>query len=174
MGTSEKIFKFWHAGADASLAKALCYDAIMRSVPLTMTVAAARQALRGAKLRSTTSRVAVLQHVSAAGKPVSHADVADALVPQGYDKSTLYRCLVELADAGILARLDAGDHAWRFEMRGHEHASGEHPHFVCIDCGQVTCLPDIEVKIAPAKGVKSIALGDVTEVFLKGHCRECR
>src|SRR5437588_899225 len=134
----------------------------------------ARQAIRRAKLRSTTSRVAVLQHVSAAGKPVSHADVAEVLVPQGFDKSTLYRCLVELADAGLLARLDAGDHAWRFEMRGDEHASGDHPHFVCVDCGQVTCLPEIEVKIGPVKGAKGGAVGDVTEVFLKGHCKECK
>jgi Fur family ferric uptake transcriptional regulator len=139
----------------------------------SITVLDARQALRGAGLRSTTSRVAVMQHVSAAGKPVSHADVAEVLVPQGFDKSTLYRCLVELADAGLLTRLDAGDHAWRFEIRHAEHANGDHPHFVCIDCGKVTCLPDIEVKIASLKGAKQAGLGDVTEVFLKGHCKEC-
>jgi len=139
-----------------------------------MTVEQARQTLRAADLRSTTSRVAVLQHVAAAGKPVSHAEVADSLVPQGFDKSTLYRCLVELADAGLLGRLDAGDHAWRFEMRqGELHSSAEHPHFVCVDCGKVTCLPDIDVKISPTKGTKPAAWGDVTEVFLKGHCKEC-
>lgn len=137
------------------------------------TVQDARQAIRSAGLRSTTSRVAVLQHVSAAGKPVSHADVAEALVPQGYDKSTLYRCLIELADAGLLARLDAGDHAWRFEMKGEEH-TGDHPHFMCVDCGQVTCLRDVEVTIAPPKTGKSAGLGEVTEIFLKGKCRECR
>src|SRR5204862_6610531 len=100
----------------------------MRRTPIAITVQGARLALRAAGLRSTTSRVAVLQHVAAAGKPVSHADVADVLVPQGFDKSTLYRCLVELADAGLFARLDAGDHAWRFERRGNEHDAGEHPH----------------------------------------------
>jgi Fur family ferric uptake transcriptional regulator len=140
-----------------------------------ISVEQARETLRAAGLRSTTSRVAVLQHVAGSGKPVSHADVADVLVPQGFDKSTLYRCLVELADAGLLSRLDAGDHAWRFEVRsGEEHATGEHPHFVCVDCGKVSCLPDVEVRISPSKGVKSAALGDVTEIFLKGHCKECR
>ena len=140
-----------------------------------MSVQEARQTLRAADLRSTTSRVAVLQHVAAAGKPVSHAEVAESLVPQGFDKSTLYRCLVELADAGLLSRLDAGDHAWRFEVRqGEHHSTSEHPHFVCVDCGKVTCLPDVDVKISTAKGAKSGALGDVTEVYLKGHCRECR
>ena len=140
-----------------------------------ISVEQARETLRAAGLRSTTSRVAVLQHVAGSGKPVSHADVADVLVPQGFDKSTLYRCLVELADAGLLSRLDAGDHAWRFEVRsGEEHATGEHPHFVCVDCGKVSCLPDVEVRISPSKGVKGVMLGDVTEIFLKGHCKECR
>jgi Fur family transcriptional regulator, ferric uptake regulator len=144
----------------------------MPRAPLALSVEDARQAIRGAKLRSTTSRMAVLQHVSAAGKPVSHADVAEVLVPQGFDKSTLYRCLVELADAGLLARLDAGDHAWRFELRDEEHSAGDHPHFVCVDCGTVTCLPDVEVKISATKGRKP-SVGDVTEVFLKGHCKQC-
>src|SRR6188474_2423043 len=112
----------------------------MTHAPKTMTVPTARESLRAAGLRSTTSRVAVLQHVAAASKPLSHADVSDVLVPEGYDKSTLYRCLVELADAGLLARLDAGDHAWRFELRrGEAHADSEHPHFVCVDCGKVEC-----------------------------------
>ena len=95
----------------------------MQKRAVILSVTEARERVRTAGLRATTSRVAVLQHVSAAGKPVSHADVADNLVPQGYDKSTLYRCLVELADAGLLARLDAGDHAWRFEAKG---ANDEH------------------------------------------------
>ena len=147
----------------------------MKHATAPISVEQARLALRACGLRSTTSRVAVLQHVAASGQPVSHADVAEVLVPQGFDKSTLYRCLVELADAGLLARLDAGDHAWRFELRsGEEHAAGEHPHFVCIDCGKVSCLPDVEVRISPSKGTKEPALGDVTEVFLKGHCKECR
>ena len=147
----------------------------MNNAPAHMSVQQARDAIRAAGLRSTTSRVAVLQHVAAAGKPTSHAEVSDVLVPQGFDKSTLYRCLVELADAGLLGRLDAGDHAWRFELRqGEPHATSEHPHFVCLDCGKVTCLTDVDVKISPVKGTKSAVLGDVTEVFLKGHCRECR
>ena len=132
----------------------------MQRSPKAVSVQQARDALRAAGLRSTASRVAVYQYVAAAHKPLSHADVSEALVPEGYDKSTLYRCLVELADAGLLARLDAGDHAWRFELRdGEEEHGTEHPHFVCIDCGKVTCLTDVEVKISPPK--KASPVGDV-------------
>jgi len=145
-----------------------------RAAQQEISVKEAREALRAVKLRSTTSRVAVLQHLSTAEKPLSHSEVADKLVPTGFDKSTLYRCLVELADAGLLSRLDAGDHSWRFELRrGDAHTGAEHPHFVCTDCGTVSCLPNVEVKIAQAKGTKNSDIGDVTEIFLKGKCREC-
>lgn len=140
-----------------------------------LTVQEARDMLRAADLRSTASRLAVLQYLASFNKPLSHAEVSDALVPQGFDKSTLYRCLVELADANLLSRLDAGDHAWRFELRrGDSHEDGQHPHFMCLDCGKVTCLPEIEVKITPTSGKKSAAMGDVTEIFLKGHCVDCK
>ncbi len=114
-----------------------------------------------------------MQHLTHAPYPLSHAEVSDALVPRGFDKSTIYRCLMELSDCGLLLRLDLGDHVWRFE-RQDETAQDEevHPHFLCTTCGKVTCLDDIDLRIHPASSRK---LGlDVTEVLLKGRCGECR
>jgi Fur family ferric uptake transcriptional regulator len=149
--------------------------AMAKEATTGLSVQQARDMLRAADLRSTASRLAVLQHLAQFDKPLSHAEVADVLVPQGFDKSTLYRCLVELADSNLLSRLDAGDHAWRFELRrGENHESNAHPHFMCLDCGKVTCLPEVEVKIVPTSGKKSATMGDVTEIFLKGHCAECK
>lgn len=144
----------------------------MTELTSPLTIDQARALIREAGLRSTNSRLAVIQHLSAAEQPLSHAEVADALVPAGHEKSTLYRCLVELADVGILSRMDAGDHSWRFEMR-REEQGGEHPHFVCVDCGKITCLPEVEVNIAPSRAAKG-KMGEVTEVVLKGHCKECK
>ena len=51
----------------------------------------------------------------------------------------------------------------------------EHPHFLCVDCGEVTCLTDVQLRFAgAASGSTSAAPGDVTEILLKGHCRRCR
>jgi Fur family ferric uptake transcriptional regulator len=144
----------------------------MTELTLPLTSEQARALIREAGLRSTPSRLAVIQHLSAAEQPLSHAEVAEALVPAGHEKSTLYRCLVELSDVGILSRMDAGDHSWRFEMR-REEQGGEHPHFVCVDCGKITCLPEVEVNIAPSRAAKG-KMGEVTEVVLKGHCKECK
>ena len=69
-----------------------------------MTVVEARQMLRTAGLRGTTSRVAILQYLATSHTPLSHSDVAEVLVPTGFDKSTLYRCLVELASSADWTR----------------------------------------------------------------------
>lgn len=140
-----------------------------------LSVKQAREMLRGAGLRATACRLAVLQCLSQSDMPISHAEAADGLVPSGYDKSTIYRSLVEFADAGLASRLDLGDHVWRFELRsedGPQHA--EHPHFMCLECGGVECLADVKVSIIPRKGSGKRSIGEVTEVLLKGHCPTCR
>ena len=85
-----------------------------------------------------------------------------------------YRNLMDLAEAGIVSRAELGDHVWRYEVRreGHEH-SAEHPHFVCVDCGEVTCLTETSVDITPTPGTKKSSIGSLTEVLLKGHCGKC-
>lgn len=140
-----------------------------------LSVADARRMIRGAGLRCTTCRIAVLQTLAESDAPLSHGDAADLLTPAGFDKSTIYRCLVELAEAGVVSRLELGDRVWRFELRpGHQEEGTEHPHFMCVDCGKVACLTDFSVRIAPSKGKRRAALGEITEVLLKGHCAACR
>ena len=135
-------------------------------------IAAARARIRGTGLRSTSARIAVLQHLQAAPSPLTHAEIADQLVPQGYDKATVYRNLIDLTEAGIVSRSELGDHVWRFEVRGEgEGHDGEHPHFVCVACGSVTCLGD--VKITPTKKKEWAGIADISEVLLKGRCTNC-
>ena len=133
-----------------------------------------RTRIRSTGLRSTTARIAVLQRLEESTTPLSHAELADELVPQGYDRATVYRNLMDLTEAGLVARTELGDHVWRFELRhaGQEHAI-EHPHFVCLTCGEVTCLADVSVDISPSPGSKRSVIGELTEVLLKGHCGRC-
>lgn len=133
-----------------------------------------RQLMRAAGLRSTNARVAVLQRLEAATTPLSHAELAEELVPMGFDRATVYRNLVDLAEAGLVSRAELGDHVWRYELRRetHEHDT-EHPHFVCIGCGEVTCLLDVSVAITPSPGSKQSQIGVLTEVLLKGRCTRC-
>jgi Fur family ferric uptake transcriptional regulator len=132
--------------------------------------------LRSAGLRSTSPRVAVLEYLHAHAGPNSHAELFEALVDKGFDRATIYRNLIDLSEAGILSRTDLGDHVWRFELRrgvrGIEHTE-EHPHFVCIDCGEVSCLPGLRMKLeGGAKAPRSVSKNKVA-IQLKGRCDNC-
>jgi len=128
--------------------------------------------LRDSGLRSTSARIAVLQQLRKAGRPQSHAEVASAVAALGLDKATVFRNLNDLTEAGLLSRSELGDHVWRFEIRTEKHSHGAaHPHFLCIDCGSVTCLPGSTIPTALKSSAESI--GEITEILVRGHCHNC-
>ena len=130
--------------------------------------------IRGAGLRVTQPRLAVLHVLSEQTSPLSHADLIEALAGQGFDRVTLYRNLNDLADAGIVARTELGDHVWRFELRsGADAHSGLHPHFTCTDCGSVSCLPDDVVRINKSGRLPRALREQTVEVSLRGVCDRC-
>jgi len=130
----------------------------------------ARQAIQACGLRATSSRVATLLAVRQADAPLTHAEVADLLADQTIDRATVFRNLTDMTAAKLLRRSELGDHVWRFElMIGEEHTA--HPHFVCVDCGTVSCLQEIE--LTQKSQAVSSALGEVTEILLRGHCHDC-
>ena len=153
--------------------------------------------IRGVGLRCTAARIAVLQYLISATGPLTHAEVSEAVGPsKGFDRATIYRNLTELTEAGLVSRVELGDHVWRFELKraGHAHAKGEdHPHFLCTSCGEVSCLDDVDVAITPKPGrgkpaggtqagrgktgknaaARSGPIRSVQEVLLKGQCGKC-
>ena len=138
-------------------------------------LAAIREAIRAAGLRSTAPRISVFERLRRADAPLSHAEITEELVPRGFDRATLYRNLVDLAEAGLVSRVELGDHVWRYEVRTAEpsEGDGEHPHFVCNDCGTVSCLPAVSVDIRPAPGSRRSPVAEVSDVVLKGRCESC-
>ena len=135
--------------------------------------ATAKQTLRDVGLRATAARVAVLRTLASEGGPMSHAEVVDSLEDFGFDQSTLFRCLNEIADAGLVARLDLGDQTRRFELRQPDEVEYMHPHFMCVDCGRLKCMNDFSVQITPSRGPRRAQLGTITEVLIRGHCGNC-
>lgn len=128
--------------------------------------------LRDAGLRATTARVLVLRFLHEASGPVSHADVCTAL-PE-YDRATLYRNLMDLTGAGLVERSDLGDHVWRFELASHDaHDATAHAHFVCQECGDVSCLPDDVVAVKKQRGMPRALKRNEVEIVVRGLCDTC-
>jgi Fur family ferric uptake transcriptional regulator len=94
---------------------------------------AARDAVRAAGLRATPQRQAVLAVLgSAEGAHLSADDVWQRLRGRGteMDRSTVYRVLADLTDAGLLEQVRLGDGIARFEIQ-----EVAHHHAVCTRCG---------------------------------------
>ena len=139
---------------------------------------AERQALRARirefGLRCTAARLAVLGELQRSTSPLSHAEIARALAPLDLDRATVYRNLMELSESGLVSRLDLGDHVWRFELRQNgEGDAAEHAHFLCTNCGEVSCLDGVEIRVTSAPRKKRSSLGQVNEILLKGRCSRC-
>ena len=124
--------------------------------------------IRATGLHVTASRLTVLQFALDVEAPMSHNEVAEALAGEGWAHSTVYRNLIDLTEAGLLRRLSLGG-TWRFEP-----ASKEHPHFVCTECGSVTCANGIEISVTRSRNApKSVRRGEF-QVQLFGLCDACR
>ncbi|HEY8532530.1 MAG TPA: Fur family transcriptional regulator [Micromonospora sp.] len=129
------------------------------------------QLLRGAALRVTRPRVAVLNAIHA----YPHADaqtLIDAVRRDLPDVShqAVYDCLHALTAAGLVRRIQPAGSAARYELR----VGDNHHHVVCRSCGRIADV-DCAVGEAPcltASDDHGFAI-DEAEVVYWGLCPEC-
>jgi len=135
-----------------------------------------RDELRQAGLRATRPRMAVLERLDSATAPLSHGELADSLASDEWDRATVYRNLIALTEAGLARRRDVGDHVWRFERvresSGKDHESA-HPHFMCIDCGDVSCLPELSLRGRGRAAIPRAIREQEAEISVRGVCDDC-
>ena len=137
-----------------------------------MTKDELRAVIRGAGLRATHQRMAVLATLIADRAPRSHNEIAERLARMG-ERSTLYRNLTTLTRVGLLRRIELGDRVWRFEYAQRDDARRQHPHFVCTRCGSTKRLANVRVATDSATSPRSVMRGEI-EIQIRGVCDACR
>ncbi len=132
-----------------------------------------RELLRRQSLRATAPRVAVLVALHERGTPMTHESVMDDLGVGAFDRATVFRILSDLSEQGLLRRMDLGDRVWRFELLDACRAvADDHAHFLCEDCGAVSCLPPLELRAV--QGPLPIELqGAEIKLRVSGRCADC-
>jgi Fe2+ or Zn2+ uptake regulation protein len=132
--------------------------------------------LRLADLRYTSGRRAIVDLLAEAGHPVSISDIAEQL--PGVPRSSAYRHLVDLQNAGIVRRIVANDEFARFELA--EELTEHHHHLLCTVCGRVfDVTPSAAFEHSVAKVVQELALQLDFEpashsLDVIGRCAHCR
>lgn len=124
--------------------------------------------LRGAGLRVTRQRIAVLQ-VLESNPHVDVAFVTSAVRAELGAVSTqaVYDILAALGDAGLVRKIEPGSAAL-FELGGDGHQ-----HAICRGCDAVADVPGDSVRILPGVPVVLDFVVDEIDVTLWGKCRTC-
>jgi Fur family transcriptional regulator, ferric uptake regulator len=128
-----------------------------------------RQLLSTRKLRVTEQRMAILRELSLQQVPVSHPELTQRLAGTQLDRVTVYRNLLSLTQVGLLVRTQLGDKVWRYSFLQDEASTHDmHPHFICILCGVIQCLPASAVSFHT-----ELVCNEIAEVQLRGRCVAC-
>ena len=128
--------------------------------------------LRSAGLRRTAARALVLELLDEADRPLSHQEIAGSAQARRLDKVTLYRTLTALKKAGLLHRVQGRDGVWRYRSHGAHSGKcgGDHIHFLCVECNQMSCLPEQHLPWVEAPRGAEV-LGKQMVVY--GVCGQC-
>ena len=124
-------------------------------------------------VRRTPVRETVLRKLLDAGAPLSQKDLAATAGLERVNKVTLYRTLEILANAGIAHRVIGIDGEWRFCSHAPDdgRCAGNHPHFLCLNCGRMACLRD---QTMPRVNVPEGYDIEGKQLIVYGICPECR
>jgi Fur family ferric uptake transcriptional regulator len=134
------------------------------------------QRLRQISQRYTSGRRAVVELLAKAGYPVSIEDIAEQ-APR-MPRSSAYRHLVDLQQAGVVRRVAANDEYYRFELA--EDITEHHHHLLCTACGRVIDVtPTAAFEQAMTSYLDNLAavngfVSNDHRLDVLGACADCR
>lgn len=132
-----------------------------------------RDLLHAQNMRATAVRLAVLTSLHQTQGPMTHEQIMTSLASREYDRSSVWRLLSDLSDKGILRRMDLGDRVWRYELvDACRPIDAAHTHFMCGECGDVSCLPPLELATRGGQLPDVLNQAEYT-IRIEGTCGDC-
>jgi Fur family transcriptional regulator, ferric uptake regulator len=129
--------------------------------------------LKRNQLSVTGSRKKILELFLASKGALAHGDI-EKRTGEKFDRVTVYRTLQVFLEKGIIHNIPTSDNSVRYALCKNDCAGGHHHdnhvHFVCIRCGNTTCLADVtvpEVKLPLGFQPKE------SQMVVSGVCKEC-
>jgi Fur family ferric uptake transcriptional regulator len=112
--------------------------------------------IKDKKLKLTTARKEILELLDSAQKPLSYEDMKSSV---SMDKATFYRNITKFENEGSLDSFETNDKKRYFEIKLNPHA-----HFVCLQCNQIQCIQNFEIKLDNY---------EVNNIIINGTCPNC-
>ena len=130
--------------------------------------------LKDFRLRSTTSRSAILDLFIHNDHALSYSDI-EKEVAAAFDRVTVYRTLKTFLDKGVVHKVLDDGGSLKYALCNDHCSSAEHHHdhvhFKCTKCGQTNCLEEVEVPII--KLPKGFQANEIN-LLIQGLCNKCQ
>lgn len=123
---------------------------------------------------ATGNRLHVLETVGNNISPLTATDIFHIVGRvQSINRVTVYRILDLLVEKGIVEKLQVGKRAAYYGLAPNKNHA-PHPHFYCLQCGQVDCLQEDAISVDAAALQRTFA-GEIVkvEVRVDGVCKNC-
>lgn len=134
----------------------------------------AAQSLADAGYRRGGARHAILELLNEQTCALSAAQIQEALCTRNRDvsRASVYRVMEELAEIGLLQRVEVGHGTVRYEaVRG---GPGHHHHLVCEHCGRLQPFTDDALERAIRRLSDRVPLHvSEHEIVIRGACEAC-
>jgi Fur family ferric uptake transcriptional regulator len=131
--------------------------------------------LEAAGFKRGGARRAVIEALASAPCAISALDIEEGARDRGrrVGRASVYRALEQLAELGLVHKLDLGSATALYERT--EPGGDHHHHMVCDECGKVLPFedPDLELAVRRVQGSEGFAVRE-HEIVLHGECDDCR
>lgn len=105
------------------------------------------ETLKKAGLAKTNQRLAVLERLIRADRPLNAQEILkDAVAYLRINRVTVYRILASLRDGGVIREIESGQGMSFYEMACLHNPI--HPHFRCRCCGRILCMSPLTLSQA--------------------------
>jgi Fur family ferric uptake transcriptional regulator len=128
------------------------------------------RAIRATGVKVTPGRVRVLELLTSAGRPLSHANIDSALSDMPMNRVTLYRVLDSLVANSLVLKAVDTQGVFHYSGAATQAQHSSHIHFHCTICGGMYCL-DAKPP-SPPKLPAGFVLGEIA-FNLRGTCKSC-
>lgn len=131
----------------------------------------AQKMLENAGLYCTKGRISILEVLLECSRPLRQDEIAASLRLKPLNRTTVYRTLSKLVEAGIVHKVFVQERAWYFELADKCSVNQCHPHFTCTKCGSQHCLT--EMSLPMTEGPHEGYIIHRQQVRFEGICPAC-
>lgn len=131
-----------------------------------------KKKIRDCGLKCTPTRLAVLQFLVKAHRPVSTREVIHNLKDTAIDKVTIYRILESFVGKNLITPVEHRGRRRLYEAHMEANCQVNHSHFNCLLCGSVSCMEKNTLQIATLPLPAGFQLKQV-RLQIEGICPDC-